>query len=50
MKKKTISEYEKEITIAYIQGDNEKAHQIEKELYQAYPKHAIGDVPDTEEE
>lgn len=46
MKRKTIVEYEKEITIAYIQGNNEKAHQIERELYETYPKWAIGDLPD----
>jgi len=43
---KTIKEYERNITRAYLQGDNEKAHQIEKELYARYPKHAIGDIPD----
>lgn len=49
MKKKSIAQYEKEITIAYIQGNNEKAHQIEDELYKVYPKHAIGDIADREE-
>ena len=46
VKKKSIAQYEKEITRAYLQGDNEKAHQIEVELYRVYPKWAIGDVPD----
>ncbi len=45
-RKKTIAEYEKEITIAYIQGNNTKAHQLEKELYKVYPKWAKGDLPD----
>jgi len=45
-KKKTIAEYEKEITVTYLQGNNEKAHQLEEELYRAYPKWAKGDIPD----
>lgn len=46
--RKTIAEYEKEITRAYLAGDNDKAHEIERELYREYPKHAIGDIPDGE--
>lgn len=46
MERKTIEEYEREITVAYLQDDNEKAHQLEEELYRAYPAHAVGDVPD----
>jgi hypothetical protein len=49
MRTKTIADYEKEITIAYINGENDKAHRIEDELYTAYPRHAIGDVPDKDE-
>ena len=45
-KQKTIAQYEKEITIAYIEGDIDKARQLEKGLYKAYPKWAKGDVPD----
>ena len=45
-KQKSIAQYEKEITIAYIEGDIDKARQLEKELYKAYPKWAKGDVPD----
>lgn len=48
-KKKTIAEYEKEITVAYLQGNNERAHQLEKELYKAYPKWAKGDIPDKDD-
>ncbi len=46
LKKKTIAEYEREITRAYLSGDNEGAHKIEQELYSKYPKHAIGDISD----
>ena len=45
-KQKTIAQYEKEITIAYIEGNIDKARQLEKELYKAYPKWAKGDVSD----
>jgi len=48
MKSKTITEYEREITRAYLRGDNEKAHEIERELYKKYPAHAKGDIPDKE--
>lgn len=47
--RKPISEYEREITRAYLRGDNEEAQDIEKELYEKYPKYAIGDIPDVEE-
>lgn len=46
---KTIAEYEKEITIAFIQGDNEKAHELMDELYTNYPRWTKGDVPDKED-
>lgn len=47
---RTIPDYEREITRAYLVGDNNGAHVIEKELYQKYPKHAIGDIPDMDED
>ena len=47
--RKSIEWYEREITRAYLRGDNEEAHRIEKELYGLYPKWAIGDTPDDEE-
>ena len=49
MRKKTIAEYEKEITITYLTGNNELAHKIEQEYYSVYPARAIGDVPDKDD-
>jgi len=42
----TVQEYEREITRAYIRSDNEEAHRLEAELYKTYPKWAVGDIPD----
>ena len=45
-----IEEYEREITRAYLRGDNEEAHRLEKEYYNKYPSRAVGDIPYEDDE